>query len=257
MTAPEIRVLENHEEVAREAAELFLWFGNQAQAQRGNFQVCLSGGSTPNALYETLASPSNAKQLDWGAVECYFGDERCVPSDDPRSNFAMVNAALFRPLRIPSDRIFRMRGEARPDEAAIEYEKVVRDRVRPDASGWPRFALVLLGLGEDAHVASLFPGGPELAESRRAVVPSLVPVEPKQRLTLTVPVLNEGEAVMFLVSGAAKAQAVRKALEGPAQDRHVPASFIRPSNGRLIWLLDRAAASHLRLAKQTIVSHEE
>jgi len=257
VNAPEIRVLEDQEEVAREAAELFVWLGNQPQAQRGMFRVCLSGGSTPKQLYETLAAPSCAKQLDWGRVECYFGDERCVPADDPRSNFAMANAALFRPLRLAGDRIFRMRGEARPDEAAMEYEKLLRERVKGETPGGVRFTLVLLGLGEDAHVASLFPGGPELAESRRAVIPSLAPVEPRQRLTLTVPILNEAEAVMFLVSGSAKAEAVRKALEGPTDDRQVPASFIRPRTGRLIWLLDRPAASSLRLSKQTIVSHEE
>jgi 6-phosphogluconolactonase len=257
-SGPEIRVLQDAEELAREAADLFTGFGNQAQEQRRPFRVCLSGGSTPKRLYETLASPAVSKQVDWKEVEFYFGDERCVPPDHAQSNFALVNAALFRPLGIAADRIFRMRGEAKPEEAAQEYEKLLRDRFGMGSTGWPRFSLLLLGLGEDGHVASLFPDAPELGERRRAVVPTLAPRDPRQRISLTVPVLNEAEAVLFLVAGIGKAEAVRRVLEDtPAGDQHMPASLVRPLKGRLIWLLDRAAASQLRLAKQGIVSHEE
>jgi 6-phosphogluconolactonase len=256
--APEIRVLQDADELAGEAADLFIGFEHQAHVQRRPFRICLSGGSTPKKLYETLASPAVSKQIDWKEVECYFGDERCVPPDHAQSNFALVNAALFRPLGLATDRIFRMRGEAQPEEAAQEYEKLLRDRFMVGLAGWPGFSLLLLGLGEDGHVASLFPGAPELEESRRAVVPTLAPREPRQRISLTLPVLNEAEAVVFLVAGLTKAEAVRRVLEDtPAGDRHVPASLVRPHKGRLIWLLDRAAASQLRLAKQGIVSHEE
>lgn len=253
--APEIRILQDPDELAREAADLFGWLGSQAIGMTGRFQVCLTGGSTPKQMYATLATPPYTKQLDWGSAEFYFGDERAVPPDDPHSNYRMANETLFRPLTIASDRVFRMRGELDPDEAARQYEQVLRERFGP---GWPRFALLLLGLGEDGHVASLFPGTPSLRESKRAVIATVSPKPPHQRITLTIPVLNNSEVVLFLVSGSSKAQAVRRTLEhtGPA-DPEVPATFVRPVNGRLIWLLDRAAAVDLALAKQGIVSHEE
>jgi 6-phosphogluconolactonase len=259
VTAPEIRVLDDLTELAREAADLFLWMAEQAIGRAGRFRVCLSGGSTPRRLYEALAvsrGKPGMTPLDWKAVEFYFGDERCVPSDDPASNFGMVRATLFQALQIRDGQIFRMRGEADPEQAAQEYERLLRDRFGP--AGWPRFDLLLLGLGEDAHVASLFPVSAALYECRRAVVPTVAPREPQRRISLTIPVLNEAEAVLFLVSGPAKAQAVRRALErtGPA-DPEVPASYVQPLHGRLLWLLDRAAAAELTLARQSIVSHEE
>ncbi|MBI4400106.1 MAG: 6-phosphogluconolactonase [Nitrospirae bacterium] len=257
--APELRVMNDSEELTREAAELFVWFGEQAIGTRGRFRVALSGGSTPKALYAALAGPAFSGQLDWRRVEFYFGDERCVPPDHAESNFGMANGALFRPLKMAPERIFRMSGESGdPDEAARRYEKLIRERFEAPAPGWPSFDLILLGLGEDGHTASLFPNTQALDERARLVVPSVAPREPKQRLTLTAPAINEARAVVFLVSGPGKATAVHAVLEDRGQnDRQIPAKLVRPVSGRLIWLVDRAAAAALAVTKQNVVSHEE
>jgi 6-phosphogluconolactonase len=254
--APEIRVLQDIEELAREGADLFLWVGRQSQQRAGCFRVCLTGGSTPKRMYETLATVSPESPLDWTKVEFYFGDERCVAPDDPQSNYRLARDTLFRSLKIPETQTFRMRGEADPEEAAKEYETRLRARV--GGGGWPRFDLLLLGLGEDAHVASLFPRSPALQECGRAVMATVGPKEPRRRISVTMPVINEAELVLFLVSGPHKALAVRRTLErtGPP-DPEVPASFVRPIHGRWLWFLDRAAAAELTLAKQSVVSHEE
>jgi len=251
--APEIRVLQDPDELAREAADLIGWLVGQAIEKSGLARICLTGGSTPRTCYETLAR-SYADQLDWRSVEFYFGDERAVPPDHHASNYAMANEALFRPLGLAPEQILRMRGELDPEEAARQYEQVLRERFGP---GVPRFPLLLLGLGEDGHVASLFPGTPGLAESQRLVFATVSPKPPHPRITLTIPVLNNAEVVLFLVSGRSKAKAVQRTLEAVKPDPQVPATLVRPVNGRLIWLLDRHAAADLTVARQGIVSHEE
>jgi len=259
MGAPELRILNDSTELAGEAAELFLWLGRQAIERDGRFRVALSGGSTPRMLYTTLAGPACAGQLDWQRIEFYFGDERCVAPDHPESNFKTVEDTLFGPLKIAPKQIARMKGEAKdPDEEARRYEALIRERFGVAPPAWPPFDLVLLGLGEDAHTASLFPGTAALNDQRRLVVPNHSPKGVKNRLTLTAAAINQAQACVFLVSGAGKAKAVRLAIEGQAQDpRKVPARLIQPVNGRLVWFLDRAAAAELTMAKQGIVSHEE
>lgn len=264
MGAPELRILNDSTELAGEAAELFVWLGKQAIEQGGRFRMALSGGSTPRMLYATLASQAFSGQLDWKRVEFYFGDERCVPPDHPESNFKMAEETLFGPLKIAPEQIFRMKGEAKPDEAAREYETLIRERFGVAPTAWPSFDLILLGLGEDAHTASLFPDSPALGEQGRLVVANQSPKGVKNRLTLTAAAINQAQTVVFLVSGASKAEAVsavleergRRELQG-ADAARVPARLIRPVKGRLIWLLDRAAAAGLTIAKQGIVSHEE
>ncbi|TAJ07616.1 MAG: 6-phosphogluconolactonase [Nitrospirae bacterium] len=256
---PELRILENGRELAAEAADLFVWLGNQAIPNKGRFRVALSGGSTPTILHRALATPDLAKQVDWTKVEFFFGDERGVPPDHPESNFGMADATLFRPLGVKPDRIFRMHGEAKDQEqAAREYEAVLHRQFGTKPPAWPHFDLILLGLGEDGHTASLFPGSEALHERTRLVVPSRSPKRVPQRLTLTVPIVNQAQTVVFLVSGAGKAAVVRQVLEGRETDRaQLPAQLIRPEQGRLIWFLDQAAASELALSKQGLVSHEE
>jgi 6-phosphogluconolactonase len=221
--------------------------------------MALSGGSTPRTLYATLASPACAGQLDWKRVEFYFGDERCVPLDHPESNFKMAQESLFGPLTIAPEQISRMKGEAKdPDEEARRYETRIRERFGVTPPAWPSFDLVLLGLGEDAHTASLFPGTAAWNETSRLVVANHSPKGVKNRITLTAAAINQARACVFLVSGAGKAEAVRLAIEEQAQDpRKVPARLIQPVNGRLVWFLDRAAAAELTIAKQGVVSHEE
>ena len=255
--------MDHGEELAREAAELFVWLGQQAVATGGRFRVALSGGSTPKALYAVLRSAGLTAQLDWAAVEFYFSDERCVPPDHAESNFRLANEGLFQPLRIGPDRVFRMPGEEKdPDRAAAQYEALIRERLAAPPPSWPEFDLILLGMGEDAHTASLFHGTPALEEPKRLVVANVAPQGVKARLTLTPPAINHARTVVFMVGGASKARAVQAVLNEPGQDRSLddrrfPAKLIRPVAGRLIWLLDRAAASELAVAKQDIVSHEE
>jgi 6-phosphogluconolactonase len=259
MGAPELRILNDSTELAGEAADLLLWLGREAIEQDGRFRVALSGGSTPRMLYATLASPACARQLDWQRVEFYFGDERSVPPDHPESNFKMAEETLFAPLKIAPGQIARMQGEAKdPDDEARRYETEIRKRFGVAPPAWPSFDLVLLGLGEDAHTASLFPGTAALNETSRLVVANQSPKGVKNRITLTAAAINHARACVFLVSGAGKAEAVRLAIEGQAQDpRKVPARLIQPVNGRLVWFLDRAAAAELTMARQGIVSHEE
>lgn len=259
MSTPEIRTVANTVELAKEAAELFVWFGQQAIARSDRFQVALSGGSTPKALYSALASPEMSRQLDWDHVEFFFGDERCVPPEHEDSNYRLAHDGLFSPLKISADRIFRMYGEMdSPDEASRSYEDVLRNRFGVSAPDWPRFHLILLGLGDDGHTASLFPGTPALREETRLVVPSMSPKGIAQRLTFTAPLINHAEAVMFLVSGTGKASPVRDILE-PRQHAEVPlpASLVKPEAGRLLWILDRGASAQLTMAKQQVVPHEE
>jgi 6-phosphogluconolactonase len=257
--APEIRIYDDAEDLAREAADLFVWAGSQGIAANGRFRVALSGGSTPKAIHAMLAGPTFAGQVDWGRMEFYFGDERCVPPDHGESNYGMADATLFRPLQINASQVFRMAGETSdPDQAAKEYESLLRERFGCPAPAWPRFDLVLLGMGDDGHTASLFPGTPALQESRRLVVANRSPRGVPNRLTLTVPAINHAHLVLFLVAGAAKAGAAKRVLEDPRADpTRFPARLIRPDEGRLLWFLDRAAAGELTVAKRQVVSHEE
>jgi 6-phosphogluconolactonase len=257
--APEIRIFNEAEDLACEAADLFVWLGGQAIASSGRFRVALSGGSTPKTMQGLLAGEAFDGQVDWRRVEFYFGDERCVPPDHPESNYGMAEATLFRPLRIPPEQVFRMAGEAfDPAQAARDYEGLIRTRFGTPAPDWPRFDLVILGLGEDGHTASLFPGTRALDERERLVVDNRSPRGVPSRLTCTAPLINQAQAVLFLVSGASKAAAARAVLEDRDRDpARFPAKLIRPVQGRLIWFLDRAAASELTLAKQQVVSHEE
>lgn len=255
----EVRILDDAEELAREAADFFRWLGEQTIAASGRFRVALCGGSTPRALYMELARSGFSQQSDWSRAEFYFGDERYVPPDHPDSNFGMAQETLFGPLKITSERIFRMAGEAPdPDRAARQYEELLRSRFGTPPPLWPSFDLILLGLGEDAHTASLFPGTPALDEHTRLVVATTAPGGIRDRLTLTAPAINQARTILFFVSGDKKAGAVRAVLEGQSQEyRRYPAKLIRPVNGRLLWFLDRPAASSLTLAKQQVVSHEE
>lgn len=256
---PEVRILDDGKELAREAADLFVWLGEQALREGRPFRVALSGGSTPRALHAALAGPPFAHRLDWSRLEFYFGDERCVPPDHPESNYGMANETLFRPLKIAEDQVSRMAGEASDhDQAARQYEEVVRARVCPTGSLWPEFDLVLLGLGEDAHTASLFPGTAALDESRRLVMANTAPQGIKNRITLTAPAINHARTVVFLVSGAGKAKAVESVLHDRSVDaRRAPAKLIRPVAGRMIWFLDRAAASTLPVSQQDLTYDEE
>ena len=244
--APAIHTFTDAQELTRAAAGLFLEVGKQAIAERNRFLVALSGGSTPKALYSILANDKYAQQLNWSKVHFLFGDERSVPPTHADSNFAMANAILFSPLHIPSAQIHRMRGEDPPETAAAQYETTLRHLTTAVPGQWPRLDLVLLGMGDDGHTASLFPGTASLTEQTRWVVPSTSPQGTGTRVTLTLGVINHASVILFLVAGRNKAAVVRRVLEQrPGDPGPYPAALIRPETGRLLWYLDRAAASEL------------
>lgn len=224
--------------LARGAADWLLGLAHAAIAARGRFTIALSGGSTPQALFTELATRDVPPAIDY-----FWSDERCVPPDAPESNFRLAHDALLAPLGVDAARIHRMRGELEPRAAADEYESLLR-RVFP-GQAWPRFDLVLLGLGDDGHIASLFPDTAALAERERWAVANYVPKLDAWRLTLTLPAINSAAHVAFLVTGAAKAAVLRAALAGASA---LPAAHILPSDGELLWLVDATASSRLNPA---------
>jgi 6-phosphogluconolactonase len=217
----------------------------QAVAERGVFSIALSGGSTPAELYRRLASPPAVERVNWPAVQVFFGDERCVPPGHPESNYGMVRRTLLEGAPVPNENVHRMAGELPPAVAATMYEDELRAVFRIPHDAVPRFDLILLGMGPDGHTASLFPGTAALHEWQRLVVANHVPQLNTDRLTLTFPVLNNGRQVAFLVTGADKAEALAGVLEGPPTPDRYPAQAVRPTDGRLVWLMDKAAAAKL------------
>lgn len=212
----------------------------ESAALSGSFSIVLAGGSTPRQLYQLLAEAHFAGHVDWSLVHVFWGDERCVPPDHEDSNYRMARLALLDHVQLPAGNIYRMRGEGDPQQAAVDYEKRLRAFFGEDAV---RFDLVLLGMGDDGHTASLFPGTAALDETERLVVANHVPQQDSWRLTLTYPAINNAANVTFLVAGADKAEALRDVLEGPPDQ--YPAQRVQPVNGSLLWLVDDAAAAQL------------
>ena len=215
----------------------------------GRFTLALAGGSTPRAAYALLASEAFAHRVEWGLVHVVWGDERCVPPDDPRSNYRMAKEALLDRVPIPTHQIHRIRGEDDPEEAAAEYERELRALLcHPERSegSLESLDLVLLGLGEDGHTASLFPGQTAVHETARWVVAVPAPDATMWRITLTPAILNAARNVTFVVSGAGKAERLQQVLQGPFTPDVLPAQAIRPLQGRLTWMVDEAAAGRLR-----------
>ncbi len=238
----EIVVVPDPAALAREAAGRFAELAVEAVEFRGRFSVALSGGSTPGALYKLLAGEPYRRQIPWDGVHLFWGDERCVPPEDPGSNYRLARETLIDHVPIPPKNIYRVHGELAPGAAARAYERQLHDFF---CGPWTRFDLVLLGLGGDGHTVSLFPDSPLLGQTERltAAVEAHYEDRPAQRVTLTLPAINTARYVLFLVSGSAKADIVQSVLEGPMG--HLPAQEIRPSAGQLTWLLDAAAAAKL------------
>lgn len=240
---PDVRVFPNLEALSREAARDLTENIAATAAEAGRFTLVLAGGSTPRALYRLLAS-EHRDQIPWAQVHLFWGDERYVPQDDPRSNYRLAREALLDHVPIPPEHVHPMPTDfPDPDAAARAYEDMLRSRF---ASPWPRFDAVLLGLGTDGHTASLFPGSPALEEQERWVAAVRAPVEPSLRLTLTLPVLNHAAHVSFLVAGEDKAPALHRVLAGAPHPRTCPAAGVRPHSGDLIWWVDSAAAGGAR-----------
>ena len=245
---PEIRITQDRHEWATEAAALIQELGELAIRDHGWFYIALSGGTTPEQLYRTLVSPPHASRVDWSRTIFFFSDERCVMPDHPDSNFGLASRALFIPLSIPPEHIYRMRGEvADPEAAALDYERQLRIIDGPAQTDSPRFDLLLLGLGQDGHTASLFPGTKTVSEKQRLVAVGHAPAGIVTRLTLTLGVINQASVVLFLIMGGDKAKIVKRILEPETDaDRQLPAALVKPQSGRLIWLLDGSAAALLK-----------
>lgn len=235
-------------ELARCAADDFASTSRDALRARGRFTVALAGGATPRALYEVLAEGPEGPErgIDWARTHVFWGDERCVPPDHPDSNYRMAHEALLARVPIPPANVHRMRGEeSDPERAAARYEAELCDFFGTSPPTAPRLDLVLLGLGPDAHTASLFPGSPALREATRLVAAPFVEKLAAHRITLTPAVLNAAARVVFLVSGRAKAATLRDVLEGEERPDLRPAQGVRPARGSLLWIVDAAAASRL------------
>jgi 6-phosphogluconolactonase len=242
---PEVDVLPDARSLVNRAAAHFIRLADEAIQHSGCFNVALSGGSTPKQLYAALTKQPLTGQVDWRRVHFFWGDERCVPPDHPDSNYRMAHENLLTHIPLPSENVYRIHGELSSDVAAHSYEDELR---RMFVGKLPRFDLILLGLGEDGHTASLFPGTPAVREDVRwavAVQHDSPPLPLVDRVTLTLPVLNAAREVIFLVSGAGKAERLAQVLNGPYNIDRMPAQAVKPESGRLRWLVDKAAASLL------------
>jgi 6-phosphogluconolactonase len=244
----ELQVQAGLDELSRAAASEFNEQARRAVQGKGLFSLALSGGSTPKSLYSLLANdPSFRTEVPWDKIDFFWGDERHVPPDHPESNYRMTNESMFSKVSVPSENIHRIRAE-NPDaqQAADGYEETVRTFFRLKAGDLPRFDLVLLGMGPDGHTASLFPGTEALREQRRLVVANWVEKFHTHRITMTLPALNQAAFVLFLVSGEEKAETLRQVLEERGQKSPLPSQLIRPTHGRLLWLVDRGAGRLLK-----------
>jgi 6-phosphogluconolactonase len=232
---------------ARAAAQLFTDSVVQAASARGLARVAISGGTTPKTMFSLLANPAEPflKQVPWDKLALYWVDERCVPPDNAESNYRMTDEALLSKVPLPSARVHRMEGELDPEVAAARYESTIRNTFKLEGAETPTFDLILLGMGDDGHTASLFPHTEALNEMSHIVVPNHVPQKDTWRITLTWPVINQGRQVAFLIEGAGKAQVLHDVFLGPYQPETHPSQLIRPASGKLSLLLDSAAAAKL------------
>ncbi len=240
---PEIRIFKNLEELSQTAANLFVEQAAQSIAERDRFLVALSGGSTPARLFQLLATDFREK-VDWSRVQVFWGDERCVLPDDAGSSYGQAREVLLNHVPIPDANIHRIKGELGPAEASKDYALTLKEFASPPLA-WPRFNLVYLGMGEDGHTASLFPG------SRVKVFEPTLPVtahyqdRPANRVTLTPLVFNSARMIVFMATGEKKTDTLAEVIGGKYNPELYPAQRINPTEGRLIWLVDETAASKL------------
>ncbi len=240
----DLRVSPSPDALAREAGEFLVTQARRAVAAQGRWTVALSGGSTPERLFHYLREPSVRHRMPWDKVHLFWGDERHVPPGHADSNYRMTRQALGPDVRIPEANIHRIPAEhAEAEMAAEQYEASLRAFF--GEASFPRFDLMLLGLGPDGHTASLFPGSDAVLESERWVIAPYVPKLSTYRISLTMPVINASSLLLFLVAGSAKAPAVKAVLEEPKDPVRLPAQAVAPTQGRVIWWLDRAAAQDL------------
>ena len=238
-----LRIFPNTDELNDFAAEKFIETGNSAIKSNKRFAVALAGGSTPKSLYAFLTSEKYRDQMDWEKVFFFFGDERDVPPDSAKSNFRMANESLLEPLQISENNIFRWRTELpEAEQIAGNYAETLRRFFNLRDNEFPRFDLILLGMGEDGHTASLFPFSDALNETKKITVTNQVKQLDTTRFTLTFPTINNAANILFLVAGDAKAAALKNVLEGESQPEKFPSQRVKPHHGNLFWLVDQSAA---------------
>lgn len=240
---PEIRIFKDAEELSRAAANRFVEESENAIAERDRFLVALNGGGTPTRLFQLLATDFR-EGVEWSKVHVFWGDERSVPPDDPGSSFGQAWNVLLSHISIPDSNIHRIRGELGPVEASKDYSLSLKRFASPPLD-WPRFDLIFLGMGEDGHTASLFPGSPVDVSEPVMPVTAHYQDRPASRVTLTPLVFNSARVVVFMATGEKKAQTLSEVLSGRYNPELYPAQRIQPKEGRLIWLVDEAAASKL------------
>jgi len=241
-----VQIFPDADQLAKAAAEQFITLAKEAIEARGVFTVALAGGTTPQKLYQLLASEPYRDQVDWPRVQVFWGDERCVPPDDPQNNFHKAWKILLKHVPIPEENLHRIPAELTPEQAAEKYEEILLkffsslpDQVERQNA---RFDLVLLGMGDDGHTASLFPGTAPIREMTRWVRALYVDRLAAWRITLTPAILNRAAKIIFLVSGQAKSWALQKVLYGSYHPDSFPAQIIKPLSGDLIWMVDEEAA---------------
>jgi len=238
---PTVRIFKDAVELSRAAADLFVTLAVQSIRERGRFLVALSGGSTPMALYRLLAR----EPIDWTRIHVFWGDERLVPPEDAENSYGQAREALLKHIPIPTENIHRVASELDPVAAARDYASILREFAAPPLD-WPRFDLVLLGLGEDGHTASLFPGSPVDATEPVIAVTAQYQGRPARRVTLTPLVFNAARQVIFLVTGANKAVTLKGVFSDYNSSEQVPAKRIQPADGQVTWLVDKAAGKEIK-----------
>lgn len=239
----DVHILEDSAALAQEAADRFVAASEEAIDNRGQFIVALSGGSTPQEAYSRLADPMLATKVSWRNVHLFWGDERCVPPEHPDSNYRMARKTMIQKVPIPQANVHRIQGELDPDLAAEAYVEELRSVFGSDDR--PRFDLIFLGLGQDGHVASIFPGSHALRETENWVLAVFAEAHQSWRVTLTPPVLNSARQLSFLVSGKSKADRLQEVLQEEPHAEPLPAQLVQPVNGQVTWLVDQAAAAKL------------
>ncbi|MCJ7433420.1 MAG: 6-phosphogluconolactonase [Anaerolineales bacterium] len=247
----EINIFKNIRDLSLAATNLFIESASQAIAKRGRSLVALSGGNTPTLLYQTLAGAPYRNQINWAKVHVFWGDERCVPPDDPGNCYYQAKLALLDHVDIPADNIHRISSELEPAAAAADYARTLKVFSTLPLE-WPLFDLVLLGMGEDGHTASLFPGSPVNMTSPTVAVTANYQDRPARRVSLTLLVFNSARQIVFLVSGGSKSETLANVLNGEDHPELYPAQRIRPTDGEVIWLVDEAAAKNITSKKQGV-----
>jgi 6-phosphogluconolactonase len=245
MTKPEINIAGNYEDLCEKVTQEILGLSNKKIALQGQFSVVLSGGSTPKGIYQCMASPSYRNKFRWDKIHFFWGDERWVPPEDQRSNYRMVSEALLTKVNIPPENIHPIQTkDCNLQNSVSKYEEIIKNFFKLKKDEFPVFDLILLGIGQDGHTSSLFPGNPSLMVKDRSVVSTSQEGIPEKRITLTLPAINHAAMIFFLISGNDKAEVVAEVLENKKKANY-PAKQIKPDQGSVNWFLDQAAASSL------------